>query len=158
VTSLPSLGPRGEGWVVAQLALLAVLAGAVRRGPRWSGALRAASIGPGVVAFVAGAALVLRGARDLGPSLTPLPRPAEDARLVDAGVYGVVRHPIYGGVILGSAGLGLIAASPGALAVAGLIACFFSLKAAREEEWLSERFPGYADYRCRTRRFIPGVW
>ncbi len=35
---------------------------------------------------------------------------------------------------------------------------FFDLKSRREEAWLAERFPGYADYRARTKRFIPWAY
>jgi len=35
---------------------------------------------------------------------------------------------------------------------------FFDLKSRREERWLEERYPGYAAYRARTRRLIPGLY
>jgi protein-S-isoprenylcysteine O-methyltransferase Ste14 len=41
--------------------------------------------------------------------------------------------------------------------MAAVIALFFRLKSMREEVWLEERFPGYATYRRRTRRFIPWI-
>jgi protein-S-isoprenylcysteine O-methyltransferase Ste14 len=40
-----------------------------------------------------------------------------------------------------------------------LLAVLFDLKARREEAWLIERFPEYADYRARTpRRFVPWLY
>jgi protein-S-isoprenylcysteine O-methyltransferase Ste14 len=36
---------------------------------------------------------------DLGQNLTPLPHPRDEGQLVTTGVYGLVRHPMYGGVI-----------------------------------------------------------
>ncbi len=60
----------------------------------------------------AGALLLGKGLLDLGRSLTPLPHPRDDARLVVSGVYGLVRHPIYGGIIVTSFGWALVAASP----------------------------------------------
>jgi protein-S-isoprenylcysteine O-methyltransferase Ste14 len=38
---------------------------------------------------------------------------------------------------------------------AALLAAFFRLKSEREERWLETRYPDYAAYRARTRRFIP---
>ena len=159
VTSLPSLGPRGEGWVVIQIALLwlAVAAGFGWNGA-WSGPARTVTTVLGVVVGVAGAVLTFRGVTDLGDALTPLPRPRDDARLVDTGVYGLVRHPIYGGIVLLAVAWGLVTASPGALLVAVGLLVLFRLKSAREEAWLAERYPGYGPYRARTRRMIPFVY
>ncbi len=74
---------------------------------------------------------------------------------MQTGVYGIVRHPIYGGVIIGSVGWGLLTASPVALATAVVLFAFFDLKSRREEAWLERRFPNYAAYRARTPRLIP---
>jgi protein-S-isoprenylcysteine O-methyltransferase Ste14 len=83
--------------------------------------------------------------------------PVWPARSVQTGAYGLVRHPIYGGLILGSAGWGLARASPGTLVLTGVLAGFFELKSRREEAWLGERFAEYAAYRARTPRLIPGL-
>ena len=32
---------------------------------------------------------------------------------------------------------------------------FFDMKARREEKWLEAAYPGYAEYRRRTRKLIP---
>ena len=55
-------------------------------------------------------------------------------------------------------GWGLIAASPVTLAMAAVLFVFFDLKSRREEAWLLDRYPAYADYRARTRRLIPLVY
>jgi protein-S-isoprenylcysteine O-methyltransferase Ste14 len=105
----------------------------------------------------AGVVQAWRGVRDLGESLTPLPHPRDDADLVETGIYGSVRHPIYGGLILLGLGWALLAASPLALALALVLVPFFWLKSSMEERWLGERFPTYPDYRRRTRRFIAWI-
>ncbi len=136
---------------------LVALAG-VLAGDAWDG--RAASITSlaGLVLMVAGAALLGRGIVDLGRSLTPVPRPRDDAELVESGVFGLVRHPIYGGLMATAFGWGLVAASPLTLLLAGVLALFFELKSRREEIWLAERYPAYGTYMRRTRRFFPRVW
>lgn len=159
MSRLPSLGPRGEGWVAIQvLLLLAVAAAGMRFGPDWSGPLRFVGILAGIAAIAAGAILVVRGSADLRGALTPLPRPRDDATLVETGVYGLARHPIYGGLILAALGWSWVQASLPALVAALTLATFFVLKSIREEAWLLERFAGYAAYRARTRRFIPWVY
>ena len=74
------------------------------------------------------------------------------------GVYGLVRHPMYGGALLLILGWALLS-SPFVLLPLGLAAVFLDAKRRREEAWLIEQHPGYADYRLEVpRRFIPWVW
>jgi protein-S-isoprenylcysteine O-methyltransferase Ste14 len=78
--------------------------------------------------------------------------------MADEGVYGIVRHPMYGGVTLAALGWSLFALSPlGVLLSMGLFA-FFDRKAAQEEIWLAEKYPGYADYKQRVKKLIPFVY
>jgi protein-S-isoprenylcysteine O-methyltransferase Ste14 len=109
----------------------------------------------GIAVEVCGAVLGVLGVRGLGSSFTPFPRPREHAGLRRDGIYRLVRHPIYGGVVLFVLGWSLCH-SPLALVPTALLAGVFELKSRREEVWLTERYPEYADYRAATgRRFIP---
>jgi protein-S-isoprenylcysteine O-methyltransferase Ste14 len=158
VTRLPALGPRGEGWVVIQLVLLGLLAAAGMAGPAWSGSARVVTSFLGLALMGAGGLLALRGLVDLRHALTPLPYPRADSDLVDRGAYRLVRHPIYGGIVIGAFGWGLLSASPLALVLAIATLGFFDLKSRREEAWLLEHHRGYDAYRKRTRRLIPWVY
>lgn len=157
MTRLPELGPRGEGWVIAQGILLVAIAAAGTLGPAWAGGIRVATSLAGGLLIGAGLALAILGLRDLRGALTPLPYPRTDAELVETGVYRLVRHPIYGGLVVAAVGWGLLAASPVALVGAALLLIFFELKSRREEAWLEHRYAGYAAYRTRTRRLIPWI-
>jgi protein-S-isoprenylcysteine O-methyltransferase Ste14 len=42
--------------------------------------------------------------------------------------------------------------------VAVLLAGWLDLKSRREEAWLVERYPAYAEYRARTARFVAGLY
>jgi protein-S-isoprenylcysteine O-methyltransferase Ste14 len=156
--SLPDLGPRGEGWFLVQIALLAVVALTASFGPSWDGLARAGGVILGLALGGIGGLLAVRGVIDLRENLTVFPRPLSGARLVDTGAYRYVRHPIYGGLILGSLGWALVTASVPALGGAAVLAVFFRLKAGREEAWLAEQFPAYDQYRSRTRRFVPWLY
>jgi protein-S-isoprenylcysteine O-methyltransferase Ste14 len=159
MSSLPSLGPRGEGWVVLQFALLALVALAgLATGEAWNGLPATLSTFGGLGLVGVGAVLVGKGLLDLGRNLTPVPRPRDDAELVATGSYATVRHPIYGGLIAIAFGWGLAAASPITLLLAVVLAVFFELKSRREEAWLSERYADYAAYMQQTRRFFPGLY
>ncbi len=155
---LPDLGPRGEGYVALQGVLLLAIAAAATLGPAWAGAARLATSAVGLGLLAAGGALLVRGIVDLRENLTPFPRPRDDNRLVEAGAYRLVRHPLYGGGVLGALGIGLVAASPASIGLAIVLATLFDLKSRREEAWLVERHPGYAAYRERTRRLIPWLY
>ena len=155
---LPDLGPRGEGWFLVQVPILGAIAIAGLLGPAWSGSPRALSAVVGAVLIGSGGVLAVRGILDLGGNLTPFPKPLEGAALVDTGAYGLVRHPIYGGLILGGFGWGLLTASPVSLASSIILAVFFDLKSRREEAWLVEQLDGYAAYRDRTRRLLPWLY
>lgn len=155
---LPDLGPRGEGWVALQVVLFVLLAAASTLGPAWGEPWL--TLGRLVGAVHVGAGLLVAGLGLLGlrENLTAVPRPVENGRLVAHGVYGVVRHPIYAGVILAAVGFGLVTASPAALGVAVLLGVFFDLKARREEAWLLEAYPEYAAYRRRVRKLLPFLY
>jgi protein-S-isoprenylcysteine O-methyltransferase Ste14 len=147
---------RGGSWVLAQSALMGIVlvAGPLTPGatPRmWQQTLAA-------VLLLAGAGLGLGGAWVLGRNRTIFPRPNAGSRLATAGIFRWVRHPLYASLMCLSLAWALYWSSwPTALA--GLVlTVFLRAKAAREEVWLREHFPGYAGYARRVRRFVPGVW
>jgi len=106
-------GERGEAWVAAQ-GLLIVLAIAAPRWERpWPPALRRAGLSAGVPIALTGAALLVAGSQRLGHNLTAMPKPKEGSELVEGGVYGIVRHPIYGGILLILSGGALACHCPG---------------------------------------------
>ena len=153
---LPSLGPRGEGWVILQFLLLGLVALAgIRFGGAVSGTPASAIAWVGFALIVGGGVLVARGLIDLGRNLTPMPHPRDGARLVISGVYARTRHPIYGGLILTAFGWGLASVSLVTLVLAAVLALFFGLKSRREEAWLLEHYADYDAYMERTRRFWP---
>ena len=117
-------------------------------GPAWGDPwLAARSRRRGASSSRPGSSFAGLGLVGLRENLTAVPRPVEDGRLIDTGVYGLVRHPIYTGIILAAVGWGLVTASPPALLVAFGLGVFFDLKSRREEAWLLAAYPAYADYR-----------
>jgi len=109
----------------------------------------------GAVALLAGAAVGLAGVVALGRATTPLPKPADSARLVQTGIYASVRHPLYTSVMVLALGWALLWRSWPAFVAALALIPFFQAKARHEERWLRERFPDYADYARRVPRFLP---
>ena len=155
------MGRRGEGYVVVQFILLALIALAplLRVGGAWPAPLGLLLRGLGLVLILAGGALALAGLLGLGvTNLSALPHPKDEAQLVESGIYGLARHPIYGGLIAGAAGWALLTNSLLALLLAAALWAWFELKSRREEHALRAKFSGYDAYARRVRRFWPLVY
>jgi protein-S-isoprenylcysteine O-methyltransferase Ste14 len=158
LAEIPQLGARGGGWVGLQFALVAAILVLGVAGPGWPDSSRWWLKGTGALIAIGGAVVIASAARALGSGLTPFPRPAEGAELVEDGPYGVVRHPIYSGGILFVAGISL-ALSWWALVGTAALTAVWALKARVEERLLAARYPAYAEYCERTRyRLCPFVY
>jgi 2-amino-4-hydroxy-6-hydroxymethyldihydropteridine diphosphokinase len=153
---MPHLGSRAGRWVAGQIVVFVVYAavlvatGEVGSGPGlWTGAsIAAAGVGLGGWAVAA-----------LGRNLSPFPQPLPTAELVDRGPYRLVRHPLYGAIVIGMAGVAVAMGSWAAVGVSAGLGVFFRLKAEVEERALVVNLPGYSEYRARVRRcMVPFVW
>jgi protein-S-isoprenylcysteine O-methyltransferase Ste14 len=86
-------------------------------------------------------------------------QPERGHRLVDWGVYGVVRHPMYAGLLGVLAGAPLWLGSSLGLLIAVAPTIVLAMRIVLEERVLREAVAGYDDYARRVqRRLIPGVW
>jgi protein-S-isoprenylcysteine O-methyltransferase Ste14 len=104
--------------------------------------------------IIGGTAFALYAALVLGRSISLMP---EARRLITWGPYAVVRHPLYVGEMIATAGLAMQFLMPWALLLLGL-SCIFQFERARNEErLLVQAFPNYRDYMANTARFLPGV-
>lgn len=142
-----------DPWVWGQMMLIGAIGAGV---PLLVGSRPGPHRAVGLVLLIAGAAVVGAAARALGRSLTPSVVPVQGGELVERGLYRVVRHPIYLGVILALAGWGLVWGTWWSGLVSGAAALvWFDRKATAEERLLLQRFPGYAAYRRRVPKLLP---
>jgi protein-S-isoprenylcysteine O-methyltransferase Ste14 len=154
-------GTRGEWYVVAQVALIALVFLGPRTVSGWPAPgfpFSRACQDVGAVVIVAGTVLFLAGLMRLGPNLTPLPRPKDDATLVQTGSYHIVRHPMYSGGLAAALGWALFVQSWLTVGYVALLLVFLDVKSRREEQWLTEKFPAYRDYQRRVRKLVPFVY
>ena len=154
-------GSSGEWWVVAQFILVPiamVTAVFLRNSDGAGGTGRIMAIALALMSFLLAAFLAIGGVIHLGHNLTAVPRPLDTGVLVQTGVYAIVRHPIYAGIIFGLIGWGLVFSSLAGLVMAAVVLIFFDLKSRREEKWLIEKYPDYAAYRSRVRKLIPFIY
>jgi protein-S-isoprenylcysteine O-methyltransferase Ste14 len=157
---LPELGSRGEGWVALQLVLFVLVALSAAAPVEWPERVAGTLAVAGLILIGAGLLLLVAAVAPLvaAKAMTTLPRPRPGGVVAVGGVYGLVRHPIYGAILVLAVGAALVG-SPLALVPAAVLAGVFDLKARLEEAWLEERDQRYAEYRARiTRRFVPGIY
>ena len=155
------LGPRGEGYVVIQLILFALIAfvpGKFNPSSQWPFPLAEIAVILGFFLGGYGAIMISLGLLNLGRNLTAVPHPKEDAFLVQGGAYGLVRHPIYSGIIIGAFGWALFFNGEITLLLAVVLLLFFDWKTRREERMLAAKFPDYAAYQQRVRKLIPYIY
>ncbi len=155
------LGSKGEGYVVIQFILFAL----VGFGPKqlsgmaeWSAQM--VSIGEviGVILAVLGMTLAVSGVMSLGGNLTAVPRPKQDANLVQKGAYRLVRHPIYSGIIFAAFGWAFLKAGTLIFLYSLILLIFFDIKSRQEEQWLKEKYPDYETYAERVKKLIPFIY
>ena len=105
-----------------------------------------------------GLTFIIKGLIDLGKNLTPLPYPIENGELVQTGIYGIVRHPLYSGLIFAALAWTIFQFSLSHLIATAILLIFFDIKSSREETWLSDKYPDYSDYRQQVKKLIPGIY
>ena len=83
----------------------------------------------------------------------------EGQHVVDTGMYGVVRHPMYMCTLLMFLSMPLILGSPVSFLVTLLYIPIIIKRIHNEEKVLEEGLPGYTEYEKKvTKRLIPLVW
>jgi protein-S-isoprenylcysteine O-methyltransferase Ste14 len=114
----------------------------------------------GLSLFAAGWWLVLRALETNAFAVRVVRhQPERGHRVVDNGVYRVVRHPMYAGLVCVMIGAPLWLDSTLGLLLAAAPIGTLALRILVEERVLREHVPGYVQYAQRVRkRLIPGVW
>ena len=153
--SSTSADDRGGRWVVAQFVLMGIVLGAGFLPPGWPDSASGLLAALGAVVSLLAALLAVWAWRTLDRSATAYPRPREGGRLIEAGPYEFLRHPIYAAGLVFFTGYAL-ATSPAVFVPLVALALLWRNKASYEEDMLVERYPEYGDYRTRVRGgFVP---
>jgi protein-S-isoprenylcysteine O-methyltransferase Ste14 len=122
---------------------------------------------PGGLVSVFGLALYIAGwwtmtlSMKANPFAVPVVRLQQDRhqRVIDTGVYAVVRHPMYAGFIPMVVGPALWMESYVAALVAIIPIAVLAMRSVFEERFLKRELKGYEAYREKVRyRLIPFVW
>ncbi len=83
----------------------------------------------------------------------------ENQQVIDTGLYGIVRHPMYTATILMFVMIPLMLGSLAALPVFLLYPVIILLRIGNEEKVLEQGLQGYAEYRKKVKyRLFPFIW
>lgn len=114
----------------------------------------------GCLIIVAGLFIRWGAIRTLGKHFTAQVSIVDDHKIVDTGIYGIVRHPSYLGSLICLIGLGLALENWISLLILFFLPVAATLyRIAVEEKVLLRHFgKDYEEYSRRTKRLIPGIY
>jgi len=138
-------GSRGEIYFVAQAVLVACI---VVGGIPVVGDFVTFLLGP--VLLLAGIAVAITGATQMGSSLSPWPVPSNEVTstgLITSGLFDKVRHPIYAGLLAACAGLSVTTGDATRLLLTAILLYALDVKTDYEEAELQKIFPDYDNYK-----------
>lgn len=141
-------------YVVLSLAPVLEVAGWIDRSyaPRWQVAI-------GVAALAAGIAVTSVAQVQMGPSWRVGLRLGERTPLVTTGVFGVVRNPIFSGVLLAALGGTLLVPRWATLlaTLAAVVGIEIQVRCVEEPYLRSIHGAAFRAYAARVGRFVPGL-
>lgn len=89
-------------------------------------------------------------------TISPIPR--EKAQLLEDGMYGFIRHPMYLAVLLLCLGFLLQNPDKVNILVYSILFADLLVKLHWEEKLLEEKFEGYKNYQLKTKKIIPFIF
>lgn len=153
---------RGNRWVLIPLTLIGLIAGYL---PAYTDRMNLLVLDGdtvrwvGVMLFIGGGVLRLWPVFVLGHRFSGLVAIQPGHALVTGGVYGVIRHPSYLGLLVSSLGWGLAFRAGVGVLLAVLLIPPLIARIRAEERMLRKHFGAeYDAYRAQTSRLIPGVY
>lgn len=153
---------RGNRWVLAAFAILGILLGWL---PAYTDRMGFWAFGGeavrwiGVVTFSVGSALRLWPVFLLGERFSGLVAIQPGHQLVTTGLYSIIRHPSYCGLLIASLGWSLVFRSGAGLLLTALTLVPVLARIHAEEALLQSHFgAAYDRYREHTSRLIAGVY
>jgi protein-S-isoprenylcysteine O-methyltransferase Ste14 len=153
---------RSNRWVIGAIGSIGLLLGFL---PAYTDRIGFWTIGGdsirwlGAFLFAAGGALRIWPVFVLGRRFSGLVAIQRDHTLVTAGIYGVIRHPSYLGLLTNALGWSLAFRSGVGVLLTALILVSLMARIQAEERLLCSQFGAeYEAYRSRTWRLVPGIF
>jgi protein-S-isoprenylcysteine O-methyltransferase Ste14 len=153
---------RANRWVIAAFAAIGLIFAYL---PAWTDRNELGTIDGdavrwiGVVLYAAGGALRIWPVYVLGNRFSGLVAIQPGHTLLTTGIYGVIRHPSYLGLLVNAFGWGLAFRSWAGVLLAALLVPLLLARIRSEEALLRAQFGAEYDAYCaRTSRLIPGIF
>ncbi len=143
-------------WVVIQLLLFAIILLLAQMETAWIEEKILRFLFAGI--FFLGLIMCLTGVGALNKNLTAFPTPKKDARLQKTGIYRLIRHPMYSGIMLCVPSYALLSGNMAMLVMSVIVMIFFAKKAQNEETKLVKIYSDYSEYQQKTKQFIPFIY
>ena len=109
----------------------------------------------GLTIAILGLLVVILAILQLNKNLSPFPTPKDNSVLLQNGLFKLVRHPIYSGLIFLFFGYSIYKDSVYKLIITLLLLILFHYKTQYEEQQLQNKFPDYKTYKSKTGKFFP---
>ena len=91
--------------------------------------------------------IIVISVKDLGKSLSPMPRPKENSKLITNGIYRLFRHPMYYSLIIISFSFFIKSLTIYNFILSILLTFIITNKIKIEEEYLTKKFHNYTLYK-----------
>ena len=95
--------------------------------------------------------IIIFSVKGLGKSLSPMPRPKENSKLITSGIYRLLRHPMYYSLIIISFSFFMKSLTIYNLILSILLSFIISNKIKIEEEYLIRKFHNYTLYKNQVK-------
>lgn len=113
---------------------------------------------PGVVLFLLAYAMYVEVLRE-NTYLSRTIEVQENQKVVDTGLYGIVRHPMYSSTLILFLSMGLVLSSPISFAILLMYIPIIVKRILNEEKVLAEGLEGYSEYMKKVKyRLVPLIW
>lgn len=160
---MPRYATDEAAWIcqaIGGAVLFLLWVGFAELGSRAAAPLRPERMALGSTIFVVGIATRFAAIRSLGAHFTTRLVVLQQQPLITSGVYRLIRHPSYTGLLLMLVGLSTILESPGAMSVMLLLVMpMVLLRVGAEERAMESGFGApYLEYQQQSKRLVPFVY
>ena len=112
----------------------------------------------GVVLCVAATIIRTKGQLDLKKGFSTRIEVQNDHKLINTGLYSMIRHPLYLAILVLLLGANIMLKAWFSWIFMLLNSLALYVRIDKEEQYLRENLPGYREYMKNTWRLIPGVY
>ena len=105
----------------------------------------------GTLFVLIGLIIIILSLKDLKRSVSPMPKPIDNSKLIKSGIYSITRHPMYYSLIMISIGFLLKTLTLYNLLLTIFLSLIVKIKIGIEEKYLIKKYKNYKSYKERLR-------